>query len=162
MSTLVVQRQVTRCTHCGLNQFMTASALCRCCHKSLVPEVAEPEPSPIPAPLALESVPKLDIASTVRELRKQRDLSQNGLAERMGISRTYISKLEGGKLTPGMYSIERIAKALNVNISTLLGEPKAWLMSDPFIAEIAVLATRLDSEHRSALLEVIRKFSEAR
>ena len=89
----VEQREVLRCDHCSLVQFRTTSALCRRCHKCL--EVEEPEPA---APLALvpaqETQDGIQVATAVRDLRHVRNLSQRQLALRMGVPRTYISKIE--------------------------------------------------------------------
>lgn len=157
MNTLAVQqRQVARCTHCGMNQFVTVSGLCRGCHKGLLPPVLEVKPE-APAPLALIPVPaKLDIASTIRELRRQRHLSQRDLAARMCVARTYISKVEADKNTPTLPLLARFAKGLGVDISTLLGEPN---MRDPFLSEIASYVSNLNDEQRSAVLSYARGFS---
>ena len=105
----VEQREVLRCDHCSLVQFRTANALCRRCHKCL--EVEEPEPAPaplalVPTPIAVEG--GLQVATAVRDLRHVRNLSQRQLATRMGVPRTYISKIEtyGGEKI--QYTGERI------------------------------------------------------
>ena len=110
MMASVEQREVLRCDHCSLVQFRTANALCRRCHKCL--EVEEPEPAP--APLALVPTPAaveggLQVATAVRDLRHVRNLSQRQLAARMGVPRTYISKIENGKAMPTLSSLDRLA-----------------------------------------------------
>ncbi len=115
----VEQREVLRCDHCSLVQFRTANALCRRCHKCL--EVEEPEPAPAPialVPQTSTSNDGLQVASAVRDLRHVRNLSQRQLAARMNVPRTYISKIENGKAMPTLSSLDRLAKALQVDIST--------------------------------------------
>ena len=60
----------------------------------------------------------------VRELRTQRGLSQRALGERVGVSFTYISKVENGKLDFGDYPsealISRLAAALDADEDELL------------------------------------------
>ena len=60
----------------------------------------------------------------VRELRTQRGLSQRALGERVGVSFTYISKVENGKLDFGDYPsedlIRRLAAALDADEEELL------------------------------------------
>ena len=117
----VEQREVLRCDHCSLVQFRTANALCRRCHKCL--EVEEPEPAPAPIALVAQtSTPNdgLQVATAVRDLRHVRNLSQRQLAARMNVPRTYISKIENGKAMPTLSSLERLARALQVDISALL------------------------------------------
>ena len=149
----VEQREVLRCDHCSLVQFRTANALCRRCHKCL--EVEEPEP--VAAPLTLvpsqEAQEGLQVATAVRDLRHVRNLSQRQLAMRMGVPRTYISKIENGKAMPTLSSLDRLARALKVDIAALLRDAKtrhsdeaAVLTADPFLAEIAAYLSQLDSQ----------------
>ena len=55
----------------------------------------------------------------VRELRRAQSLSQEALAERCGLDRTYISGIERGKRNVSLQNIEVIAKALGVTLSAL-------------------------------------------
>ena len=162
----VEQREVLRCDHCSLVQFRTANALCRRCHKCL--EVEEPEP--VAAPLALVSSPEtqdgLQVATAVRDLRHVRNLSQRQLAMRMGVPRTYISKIENGKAMPTLNSLDRLARALRVDIAALLRDAKtrhsdeaAVLTADPFLAEIAAYLSQLDGLQRSIFLNHVRELA---
>jgi transcriptional regulator with XRE-family HTH domain len=166
----VEQREVLRCDHCSLVQFRTANALCRRCHKCL--EVEEPEPAPaplalVPTPVAVEG--GLQVATAVRDLRHVRNLSQRQLAARMGVPRTYISKIENGKAMPTLSSLDRLARALQVDISTLLRDSNtrhrdetAVLMTDPFLAEIAMYTSQLDDLQRSIFLNHVRELAAGR
>jgi len=162
----VEQREVLRCDHCSLVQFRTANSLCRRCHKSLEAEV--PEPAPVPLVLVPEATAReggLQVATAVRDLRHVRNLSQRQLAGRMGVPRTYISKIENGKAMPTLSSLDRLARALQVDISALLRDAStrhrdeaAVLMADPFLAEIAVYASQLDALQKSIFLNHVREF----
>jgi transcriptional regulator with XRE-family HTH domain len=55
----------------------------------------------------------------VRELREQRGFSQEQLAERCGLHRTYIGGIERGERNPSLVNIGRIADALSVKIVEL-------------------------------------------
>ena len=55
----------------------------------------------------------------VRELRLARGLSQEGLAFKSGIHRTYLGGVERGERNPSLKNIAAIAKALGVNLSQL-------------------------------------------
>ena len=55
----------------------------------------------------------------IRDLRKQQGLSQEGLADAIGIHRTYIGAVERGEQNISIENIERIAKELNVSLSDL-------------------------------------------
>jgi transcriptional regulator with XRE-family HTH domain len=163
----VEQREVVRCDHCSLVQFRTSSALCRRCRKGL--EVEEPEPAAKPIALvSKEDAPAqgLQVAAAVRELRHVRNLSQRQLAARMNVPRTYISKIENGKAMPTLSSLDRLARALQVDISILLRDASTRqrdeanvLMADPFLAEIAHYASQLDALQRSIFLNHVRELA---
>jgi transcriptional regulator with XRE-family HTH domain len=167
MMASVEQREVLRCDHCSLVQFRTANALCRRCHKGLEVELPEPEPAPlavVPAPQEKEG--GLQIAHAVRELRQVRNLSQRQLAGRMGVPRTYISKIENGKAMPTLSSLDRLARALKVDIAALLRDANtrhrdeaAVLTTDPFLAEIAAYVSQLDSLQKSIFLNHVRELA---
>lgn len=55
----------------------------------------------------------------VRELRQLRGLSQEELAERSGMHRTYISSLERGHRNVGIDNVLLLARALDVPTATL-------------------------------------------
>lgn len=59
-------------------------------------------------------------ARVLREVRQEKGLSQEELADRAGLHRTYISQLERGLKTPSLRSIEQIAAALGVPASHLI------------------------------------------
>jgi transcriptional regulator with XRE-family HTH domain len=163
----VEQREVLRCDHCSLVQFRTANALCRRCHQCLEVEVPEPVPAPLAiVPPASNPPEGLQVASAVRDLRHVRNLSQRQLAARMNVPRTYISKIENGKAMPTLSSLDRLARALQVDISTLLRDANtrrhdetAVLMADPFLAEIAMYASQLDETQRSIFLNHVRELA---
>ncbi|MBQ7467839.1 MAG: helix-turn-helix transcriptional regulator [Bacteroidales bacterium] len=55
----------------------------------------------------------------VQELRKERNLSQEQLADLAGVHRTYIGMIERAEKNITLCNIERIANALKVNIKDL-------------------------------------------
>ena len=59
-------------------------------------------------------------ASNVRKLRLDLGISQEELAERAGVHRTYVGMLERSEKNVTIYNIERIAKALEVEPWMLL------------------------------------------
>jgi transcriptional regulator with XRE-family HTH domain len=52
--------------------------------------------------------------------RRARELSQEALAERADLDRTYLSDIERGVRNPGIRNVVLIAKALGVSASDLL------------------------------------------
>jgi transcriptional regulator with XRE-family HTH domain len=59
--------------------------------------------------------PPADAASVLRELRNSRNLSQEELARRAGLSMTYISLIETGKRNPTIAAVSRILAAMDVS-----------------------------------------------
>ena len=56
----------------------------------------------------------------VRKARKANGLSQEQLAHEAESNRTYVSDVERGTRNPSIEVVERIAKALNVSMGSLL------------------------------------------
>jgi len=61
----------------------------------------------------------------VREVRTAAGISQEVLAERAALHRTYISLLERGLRNPSLLVIEEISRALNVPMSDMIARVEA-------------------------------------
>ena len=148
----VEDREVVRCDHCHLVQFRTSNNLCRKCRTSLdedEPETILAQPLPVMEPVGANRS-EVQVAQAIRSLRLGHGLSQRQLALRMGVPRTYVSKIENEKATPTLSSLARLAEALTVSVPELLRAcaPSRQLeidelMADPFIAEMAALTSTL-------------------
>ena len=55
----------------------------------------------------------------IKSLRKSKGLSQEELAERCGVHRTYIGSIERGEKSPTLNTIEKFANGLGVQIIDL-------------------------------------------
>lgn len=62
----------------------------------------------------------LKFGANVQQLRKSKHLSQEELAERAGMHRTYIGMVERAERNITLCNIEKIAKALDVQVYELL------------------------------------------
>jgi transcriptional regulator with XRE-family HTH domain len=72
------------------------------------------------------------VRQRIRELRRERGLTQEELCERAGISVDAISRIESGNRTPSLVTIERIADALGVSPAALFeGAPPAPARPQP-------------------------------
>jgi transcriptional regulator with XRE-family HTH domain len=58
----------------------------------------------------------------LRELRKERGLSQEELAHEAGLHRTYVGGVERGERNPTLITLKRISDALNLKLEELLKE----------------------------------------
>ena len=64
------------------------------------------------------------LALNLKRLRADRGLSQEDLADRADIDRTYISSLERSVYAAGIDVVDRLAKALGVTVVDLLTPPE--------------------------------------
>jgi ribosome-binding protein aMBF1 (putative translation factor) len=115
-------REVLRCPHCRLVQFRSTTGLCRRCHQPLETlHVSLPAGSSPSHGYELSTEPLAKrIGAAVRNLRKERELSQRQLATAMGTVRSHISKIERGLLVPSFQTLDRATSALGIDIADLL------------------------------------------
>ncbi len=62
------------------------------------------------------------VASTIRHFRKQADMSQEALADKADLDRTYISGIERGVRNITLDSLEQIIVALGVDIPSFFAK----------------------------------------
>ena len=81
----------------------------------------------------------------LQRLRIRRGLTQDQLAVTAGLSRTFMTRLELGQHDPSLSTLVRVAKALRVSVTELLGESASasqwWQVGE------ARFATREDAEN---------------
>lgn len=58
--------------------------------------------------------------STVRQLREQQGWSQEALAERADLNRSYVGELERGKAIPSLLTLKKLSQALNLSLPSLM------------------------------------------
>ena len=58
--------------------------------------------------------------SNLAQVRKARGLSQRALAEKAGVSRVTIARIETDKISPTLRTFEQLAAALDVPVSELI------------------------------------------
>lgn len=56
----------------------------------------------------------LNVAQTMRQLRQRQDMTLDALAERSGLTKGYISRLENFRVSPSLPALAKIAQALGV------------------------------------------------
>ena len=85
---------------------------------------------------------------------------------RMSVPRTYVSKIENEKATPTLSSLERLAKALEVEVTELITGGMAGreaelkeLTQDPFVAELIPFLGKLNGMQWQSVLSQMRDLS---
>ncbi len=167
-----MDREVVRCKVCGLVQYRTRTGNCRRCLRMLPPRVEFLIPPPVPQELPgddrqlFEKWPNRDtvenIGQRIRQLRESRGMTQSQLQARSRVSRSYLSRIESGQMTPSLGTLEKISEALGVGLNRFFipesnGEA---LMEDPFIQGLRPFLRQLDWEQWQSILKRLQAISD--
>src|SRR5215469_14792215 len=111
----------------------------------------------------------MDIGKILRVMREAKGLSQGDIERRSGLLRSYISRVEGGYTAPSLLTLEKFAKALDVQPYQFLfnsgGRPRAiTLPSHPALSRSAARLLRiyegLPASNRRLLFSVATKLAK--
>lgn len=67
------------------------------------------------------------LAFEIRALREKKGLSQRQLAELVGTTQSAIARLEGGRISPSLPTLDRIANALDAELTVTLTDTQQLL-----------------------------------
>lgn len=167
-----MDREVIRCKVCGLVQYRTRTGNCRRCVRALPPKVEFLIPPPAPQELPgddrqlFEKWPNREtvenIGQRIRQLRESRAMTQSQLQARSRVSRSYLSRIESGQMTPSLGTLEKISEALGVGLNRFFvpesnGEA---LLEDPFIQGLRPYLRQLDWEQWQGILKRLQAISD--
>ena len=159
-----LDREVTRCKVCGLVQYRTRTDNCRRCLRMLPPKVqflippAAPQELPGDDRQLFENWPNNqtveNIGQRIRQLRESRGMTQSQLQARSRVSRSYLSRIESGQMTPSLGTLEKISEALGVGLNRFfLPESNGeTILEDPFIQGLRPFLRQLDWEQWQSIL----------
>ncbi len=124
-------------------------------------------------PVALATVPpeslSRNIGTTIRAYRLQKGMSQGDIEKRTGLLRCYLSRVENGHTVPSLETLQKIARALDLQLSEFFAEDKmakdmAGLSLDEdeirFLTQIQRYSANLGESDRRLLLAMVRKFAQ--
>jgi transcriptional regulator with XRE-family HTH domain len=97
----------------------------------------------------------MDIGKRFSEIRVGKGLSQGDIEKRSGLLRCYISRVEHGHTVPGFGTLERMAKALEIETYQLLLEGD----KEPEPISIESIAAPDTREHK--LVSAFRKLNQS-
>jgi transcriptional regulator with XRE-family HTH domain len=166
-----MDREVIRCKSCGLVQYRTRTGNCRRCLRLLPPKVEfliPPAPQELPGDdrQLFEKFPNREtvenIGQRIRQLRESRGMTQSQLQARSRVSRSYLSRIESGQMTPSLGTLEKISEALGVGLNRFFipesnGEA---LLEDPFIQGLRPFLRQLDWEQWQGILKRLQAISD--
>ncbi len=72
----------------------------------------------------MNSQPRKQLGNNIKQLRTSLGLSQEQLAEKAGLHRTYVGAVERGERNVSLDNIIAISRALGISASTLLKDVK--------------------------------------
>ena len=96
-----------------------------------------------------------DAPNRIRELREAARLTQQNLADRIGVSKVTISDLERDKMRLDVHYMRRLAKALGVMPADLLQVTDNPTSLTPCERELIMLLRRATTEERHAVAAMI-------
>ncbi len=101
----------------------------------------------------------VNLGDRIRDLRKKRNLSQEGLALNANIHPTYFGRIERGEVSPTVITLYKITKALDVDLRQLFSKDKKEFLA----LEIIGLLEKIDAKSFgliSKILEEVTKIKE--
>lgn len=111
----------------------------------------------------------MDIGKQLRAMRESKGLSQGDIERRSGLLRSYISRVEGGYTAPSLVTLEKFAKALEVEPYQLLfdspGRPKTAKIPEHATTskparKLLKMFEAMSSENRKVLLMMAGKLTK--
>lgn len=167
-----MDREVIRCEMCGLVQYRTKTGNCRRCLRALPAPVnshvapALPAEMPVDDRQLFENWPNHEtvenIGLRIRQLREARGMTQSQLQARSGVSRSYLSRIESGQMTPSLGTLEKIAESLGVGLNRFFipATKSEALLEDPFIQGVRPFLRQLDYTQWQSIIKRLQAISE--
>lgn len=169
---VAADREVVRCQSCGLVQYRTKTGNCRRCVRAL-----PPPPDAVVIPVVPQDLPGDErqlfenwpnretvenIGLRIRQLREARGMTQSQLQARSGVSRSYLSRIESGQMTPSLGTLEKIAESLGVGLNRFFipATKSEALLEDPFIQGVRPFLRQLDFNQWQSILKRLEAISE--
>ncbi len=111
----------------------------------------------------------MNIGTTIRGYRLQKGMSQGDIEKRTGLLRCYLSRVENGHTVPSLETLQKIARALDLQLSEFFTEEVVGkemsglnLNGDEirFLTQVQRYSANLSESDRRLLLAMVRKFAQ--
>lgn len=101
----------------------------------------------------------LRVGTRIRELRKEKGLTQEALGEKGGFHFSYVGQIERGEKNVALLNLAKIAEALDVDISQLFIQPPTENneKSQADIQEITYILNQQNSQNIAMAKNVVRE-----
>jgi transcriptional regulator with XRE-family HTH domain len=120
------------------------------------------------APMENDSI-SMNIGTTIRGDRLQKGMSQGDIEKKTGLLRCYLSRVENGHTVPSLETLQKIARALDLQLSEFFAEEIVGkdmgglnLNEDEirFLTQVQRYSSHLSESDRRLLLAMVRKFAQ--
>ncbi len=111
--------------------------------------------------LRMTADPMRQFGEHLRAMRKARGLSQNELAERADVNDKYLGEIERGVGNPSLEVLMKVAKALGVDLATVVGDPVTLLGRTDLCAELHRHVEALSDDEMRDIVRMFRLRSRA-
>ncbi len=110
----------------------------------------------------------MNIGAIIRDYRLQKRMSQGDIEKRTGLLRCYLSRVENGHTVPSLDTLQKIARALDLQLSQFFAEELVSkemsglnLTEDEirFLTQVQRYSAQLSESDRRLLLAMVRKFA---
>ncbi|MDD3926040.1 MAG: cupin domain-containing protein [bacterium] len=88
-----------------------------------------------------------DIGDKLKFLREERRLSMRELASQSGVSASLISKIEAGKVSPTVMSLQKLLESMNVDLFKFFIEETDINPTDQIVFKKSSMISTKDAEH---------------
>jgi transcriptional regulator with XRE-family HTH domain len=111
----------------------------------------------------------MNIGTTIRGYRLQKGMSQGDIEKRTGLLRCYLSRVENGHTVPSLETLQKIARALDLQLSEFfaeeaIGKEMSGLNLGEeeirFLTQVQRYSAHLSESDRRLLLAMVRKFAQ--
>jgi transcriptional regulator with XRE-family HTH domain len=120
------------------------------------------------APMENDTI-SMNIGTTIRGYRLQKGMSQGDIEKKTGLLRCYLSRVENGHTVPSLETLQKIARALDLQLSEFFAEEVVGkemsslnLNEDEirFLTQVQRYSAHLNEGDRRLLLAMVRKFAQ--
>ncbi len=111
----------------------------------------------------------MNIGTTIRGYRLQKGMSQGDIEKKTGLLRCYLSRVENGHTVPSLETLQKIAKALDLQLSEFFAEETIGREMSGlnlgeeeirFLTQVQRYSANLGDSDRRLLLAMVRKFAQ--
>lgn len=101
----------------------------------------------------------MDIGRAILEIRKERNLKQEGVALEAGTNTGHLSRIEQGVRYPSLAMLERLALALGVSVTEVVSRAEgisARTDETIYVEEVSRLVAGLDRERQRLAVDLVK------